>query len=153
MYVPCAVFRRTPLERADERLAWDRDDQYFFAAGACHVLAYAFLSCHNGFGAMGLWPTGAENPGHVYASNGVWAFDHSGWTPEPELLLTSRAAEPRPDYQARPIDLALDELCARYWMRGRREFAHDPWQRAHDYISRFPDPRSQHPGDQKSKAS
>ncbi|MFE2612861.1 hypothetical protein ACFXA2_04510 [Micromonospora chalcea] len=34
------VFRRTPQERADQRLAWERADQPFFAAGACHILAW-----------------------------------------------------------------------------------------------------------------
>ncbi|MBU8856443.1 MULTISPECIES: hypothetical protein [unclassified Micromonospora] len=33
------VFRRTPRERADQRLAWERADQPFFA-GACHILAW-----------------------------------------------------------------------------------------------------------------
>ena len=38
--VPAGRFRRTPLERSDQRIAWDRTDEAFFAAGACHVLAY-----------------------------------------------------------------------------------------------------------------
>ncbi|MCU1645871.1 MAG: hypothetical protein JWN03_6146 [Nocardia sp.] len=130
------------MERANEDLAWGRADQWFFAAGACHILAYAFLEIHPcGFVPFGLWPSGADNPGHVYASNGIWAFDHSGWTPEPELLVVSRAAEPHTNYHSRPIHMDLDELCAKHWMRARPEFAHDPWHRAHQYIARFVDPR------------
>lgn len=149
MYVPCSTFRRTPLERADQHLAWCRNDQWFFAAGACHILAYAFLDAHpNEFTAMGLWPKDAADPCHVYASNGTWAFDHCGWTLETELLEVSRAAEPDADHQRRRIDMDLDEFCARHWHRTRAEFAtHDPWRRAYDYIARFADPlESQGPG-------
>ncbi|MEU7137850.1 hypothetical protein ABZ942_00220 [Nocardia sp. NPDC046473] len=140
MYVPCSVFRRTPLERADEHLSWHRDDQSFFAAGACHILAYAFLEIHPGeFRPIGLWPNGADDPCHVYASDGRWAFDHCGWTLESELLAVSQAAEP---CEPQPIRADLDELCARHWHRARAEFAHDPWHRAHEYIARFIDPRN-----------
>lgn len=142
VYVPCSVFRRTPLERADQYLSWSRDDQAFFAAGACHILAYAFLETRaRDFHLVGLWPQGAYDPSHVYASNCIWAFDQCGWTPEPELLAVSRAAEPHAEYQPRPILMGLDEFCARHWHRTRVEFAYDPRLRAHEYIARFVDPR------------
>ncbi|MFI9537874.1 hypothetical protein ACIG56_32110 [Nocardia fusca] len=141
MYVPCSVFRRTPLERADQRLSWNRDDQWFFAAGACHILAYAFLEVHpEGWKAVALWPEDGLDPGHIYATDGIWAFDHCGWTPETELLRTSRAAEPHAHYHCRLLSMDLDELCARHWHRTRTEFAHDPWPRAQDYLTRFTDP-------------
>lgn len=128
VYIPCAVFRRTPLERADQDLAWHRDDQWFFAAGACHILAYAFLETRSHrFTAKGLWPADAADPGHVYVSNGTWAFDHCGWTLERELLAVSRVVEPAANYQSRAIRMGLDELCARHWHRTRAEFLHDPW--------------------------
>ncbi|MEU6579622.1 hypothetical protein [Nocardia sp. NPDC046763] len=142
MYVPCATFRRTPLERFDQELAWHLDDQWFFAAGACHILAYAFLAIHpDVFTPKGLWPANSRDPSHVYVSDGTWAFDHCGWTLEHELLTVSRAAEPAADYQARPITLEFDELCARHWHRTRAEYPHDPWSRAHTYIARFADLR------------
>ncbi|UGT43648.1 hypothetical protein LTV02_09795 [Nocardia yamanashiensis] len=138
MYVPCSIFRRTPLERADLELAWHRDDQWFFAAGACHILAYAFLDLHaRGFAAVGLWPAAESDPSHVYVSDGVWAFDHCGWTLERELLAASRAAEPTANFQGRRLDMGLDELCARHWHRTRAEFLHDPWPRACRYIARM----------------
>ncbi|MFF2554908.1 hypothetical protein ACFVUS_28160 [Nocardia sp. NPDC058058] len=141
MYVPCAVFRRTPLERFDQHLAWYRHDQWFFAAGACHILAYVFLEQHPGrFNVFGLWPHLAADPSHVYASDGTWAFDHSGWTPLTELLEVSRAAEPDADYHSRPIAMDLDELCARHWHRSPAEFIQDPRPRARAYIAQFRPP-------------
>lgn len=142
MYVPCSVFRRTPLERADQQLAWDRADQWFFAAGACHILAYAFLEARpEGWTAVGLWPEDRPDPSHVYVTDGTWAFDSCGWTLEAELIEVSRAAEPHADYRPRPLHMDLDEFCARHWHRTRAEFAHDPWPRAHHYLTRFADPR------------
>ncbi|MFB7718794.1 hypothetical protein [Nocardia sp. NPDC056100] len=143
MYIPCAVFRRTPLERFDQQLAWHRQDQWFFAAGACHILAYAFLEQHRGrFDAFGLWPRTAADPSHVYASDGTWAFDHCGWTPVTELLEVSQATEPDADYHPRRIAVDLDELCARHWHRSPAEFIHDPRPRARAYIARFRPPES-----------
>ena len=37
MYRSSAQFRRTPAERANQLLSWNRDDVRFFAAGACHI--------------------------------------------------------------------------------------------------------------------
>ena len=37
---------RTPAERKDQALSWARPDRAFFAAGACHVLAFRFLKLH-----------------------------------------------------------------------------------------------------------
>lgn len=71
----------------------------------------------------------------------MWAFDHCGWTPEVELLQVSQAAEPHARYQRRLLNIGLDEFCARHWHRTRAEFAHDPWRRAQDYLTRFTDPR------------
>ncbi|MFB8003227.1 hypothetical protein [Nocardia sp. NPDC056000] len=139
MYIPCSQLRRTPLERFDQDLAWHRYDQWFFAAGACHILAYVFVEQHHeGFTVVGLWPGTAADPSHVFATDGTWAFDHSGWTPMAELLEASRAAEPDADYHPHPISMDLDEFCARHWSRSPAEFPRDPRPRACAYIARFP---------------
>ncbi|WP_067814794.1 hypothetical protein [Nocardia inohanensis] len=141
MYVPCSAYRRTPLERSDPDLSWHRDDQWFFAAGACHILTYAFLHTHpRGYLPTGLWAVGETDPAHVYISDGTWAFDHCGWTLEAELLAVTRACEPASDYRARRLRMGLDEFCARHWHRTRAEYLHDPWARAIAYIARVGGP-------------
>jgi hypothetical protein len=40
------TYRRTDLERRDQQVSWERPDKAFFAAGACHVLAWACLEVH-----------------------------------------------------------------------------------------------------------
>ncbi|MFI0448664.1 hypothetical protein [Actinomadura sp. 6N118] len=139
MYRPSAGFRRTAEERRDQLLSWNRGDTAFFAAGACHILAYAFLEKHPeaGFYPVGLWPCGAKDPSHVYVTDGTWAFDHDGWTLQSELLAVTRAAEPDADFQPRPIPINLGDYCARYNHRPRHLFAFDPWERALRYIAQF----------------
>ncbi|MQY05019.1 hypothetical protein [Actinomadura macrotermitis] len=142
MYRPSGRFRRTGAERQDQLLSWNRDDVAFFAAGACHILAYAFIATYPdaGFGPVGLWPRGARDACHVYVTDGVWAFDHDGWTLQSELLRGARAAEPLSDLRPRPIRMGLDAFCARHHHRPRQCFAFDPWERALRYIARFPAP-------------
>lgn len=48
MYKPSYLFDRTAEERRDPFLFWKRDDQPFFAAGACHILADMFRQLHQG---------------------------------------------------------------------------------------------------------
>lgn len=140
MYRPSSGFRRTEAERRDQRLSWDRDDVAFFAAGACHILAYAFMEIYPeaGFRPVGLWPRDERDPSHVYVTEGTWAFDHDGWTLQSELLSVTRAAEPLSAFTPRPIDTNLDTFCRRHHHRPRHLFAFDPWERARRYIAQFP---------------
>jgi len=50
MYRPAGMFRRTPEERADQEVSWRRTDQAFFAAGACHILAWEFVARNPAYG-------------------------------------------------------------------------------------------------------
>jgi hypothetical protein len=95
------AFRRTQIERSDQRVAWKRTDQAFFAAGACHVLAWV---CREAFPArsIGIAAVRFESEQqvfHTYATWNGWAFDHSGWNPEPELLAVNT------DFEGRPLEL------------------------------------------------
>ncbi|TDC88872.1 hypothetical protein E1161_22665 [Saccharopolyspora aridisoli] len=125
-------------------MSWQRPDKAFFAAGACHILAFAFLETYpeTGFFPVGLWSDVSKNPHHVYVIDGTWAFDHDGWTPHTELLATTHAAEPHTRYQPHRIEPDLDLLCERYHHRARHQFALDPWQRALRYLDLFPPPHT-----------
>ncbi len=142
MYTPSSRFRRSAAERADQELSWRRSDQAFFAAGACHVLAFAFqrVQPDAGFSIIGLRKVGEVHANHVYVSNGVWAFDHDGWTREEELLAVTAAAEPALPWERLPVDTDIDTFCREHHSRLPRDFARSPWQRAYDYIARFGPP-------------
>jgi hypothetical protein len=142
MYRSSAQFRRTPAERADQVLSWNRCDVRFFAAGACHILAFAFLEAYPeaGFRPVGVWARGQAHPSHVYVTDGERAFDFGGWTPLSELLAVTRAVEPDAGYEQRPIKGDLTAFCREHNHRERSYYAHDPWERALRYLEQFPKP-------------
>lgn len=142
MYRSSTRFRRTPAERADQMLSWNRDDIRFFAAGACHILAFAFLDVYpsSGFRTVGVWARGQADPMHVYVTDGQWAFDFDGWTAADELLAVTRLTEPDADYRQESIEADLPTFCREHHHRDRPYFAFDPWERALRYIARFPPP-------------
>lgn len=135
-----AAFERTPAETANPGLFWERDDQAFFAAGACHVLAFEFRELYPEWQIVYLEPFGTQPGQHVYAADRRrYAFDHNGITGEMNLLTaineTYTMLYPGWCYSRLIIDCTLREFCQRYdhWLP--EQFAHDPRPRARRYIS------------------
>lgn len=135
------AFRRTALERADQQVAWARADQAFFAAGACHILAWA---CRDAYLARSIDVAAVRLAGdtqifHAYASWNGWAFDHSGWNPEPQLLAVNA------DFEGHPLERVgitddLAEFCAEHHHRMPDQFWRDPVPRARRYVGLFTPP-------------
>ena len=105
-------FRRTALERVDQRVSWERSDQAFFAAGACHVLAWVCrdLNRDRAVGVAAVRFAGEQRVFHTYATWHGWAFDHAGWNPESELLAVNAEFEGRPVERITITD-SLAEFC------------------------------------------
>lgn len=134
-------FRRTALERADQQVAWVRADQAFFAAGACHILAWA---CRDAYPVRSIDVAAVRLAGdpqifHAYASWNGWAFDHSGWNPEPQLLAVNADFEGHP-LERVGITVGLAEFCAEHHHRMPDQFWRDPLPRARRYVGRFTPP-------------
>lgn len=149
MYRPSLEFDRTAEEKRDIFQSWARDDQAFFAAGGCHILADLFCQLHRdeGFKLIHIKPAKGFGGTHVYASNGEWVFDHNGWTREDELLQTTERAytERYPGWSYERIEIeytmqALNNLCAATQLRMPYHYPELPWKRAYNYINRF-DPK------------
>jgi len=145
-YKPSLLFDRTPEHKHDIFKSWERDDQAFFAAGACHILADLFVQLHQdeGFKMVCIKPNKGFAGNHAYASNGKWAFDHNGWTKEDELLrVTAEAYRQRypgwgyTKYTIEPAIDALEKFCKANNHRLPWQFAQLPWERAYTYIQRF----------------
>lgn len=145
-YDPPINYKRTDAERRDQRLAWQRPDKAFFAAGACHILAWTFLEVYPaaGFRPVGLRRVGQAHPGHAYVTDGTWAFDHDGWTLEEELLEVTRCAHTRsgPEIEIERLDLGVDleAFCVEHNSRTPDQFAFDPRPRALRYLATFDTP-------------
>lgn len=144
-YPGCAPFRRTPEERKDQRLSWIRSDERFFASGACHILAFAFMETYpdTGYEIFALRSVGGENPWHVYVSNGSMAFDFAGFTPVDELLAVSREQS---GGEVESIDITddLTTFCENNKHYRPEQFWADPRPRALAYLARFEAPKERH---------
>ena len=135
------AFRRTAIERSDQRISWERSDQAFFAAGACHILAWVCRESYpdRPIEIVGVRPADGWQVFHVYARCDGWAFDHSGWNPEPELLAANITFEGQP-LESVTIVESLAEFCERHYSRLPHQYWRDPIPRARDYLSRYPPP-------------
>ncbi|MFG1891680.1 hypothetical protein ACGFIR_27885 [Micromonospora sp. NPDC049051] len=132
------TFRRTQIERSDQRIAWERTDQAFFAAGACHILAWV---CRESYADRPIEIAAVRFAGerqvfHVYALWDGWAFDHSGWHPESQLLAVNTEFEGRPLEQVKITD-SLAEFCEEHLSRMPNQYWLDPLPRARKYVSRY----------------
>ena len=135
------VFRRTELERSDQRVAWERTDQAFFAAGACHVLAWACRDAYpdRSIAIEAVRQAGEQQVFHTFAAWNGWTFDHSGWNPEPQLLAVNTDFEGRP-LERVGITVGLADFCEQHHHRMPHQYLHDPMQRAGEYVSRHQPP-------------
>jgi hypothetical protein len=142
-YVPAVAFARSEAELRDQSLSWQRSDEAFFAAGACHILAFRFLFRHpgEGFRLVYLRPERNGIGHHVYATDGTWAFDFNGWTREETLLVEStracRRKDPSWSCRRHVIAQTLEEFCRDFGFRRPDQYVLDPTARADAYLDRL----------------
>ncbi|NTX99936.1 hypothetical protein [Deinococcus sp. JMULE3] len=143
---PPTALRRTPEEVRDIHLSYARPDLRFFSAGACHVLAFAFLERYPraGFRPRFICPAAGFHGAHVYVSDGRMAFDAQGYVAEDELLGAHRRAlqAEQPEWLADVTDVQvpLAEFCAGNNHRAPWDFPGNVWERALAYLQTFPAP-------------
>ena len=137
------VFRRTAVERSDQRVSWERTDQAFFAAGACHLLAWACRDAYAGrpIGIAAVRFKGEQQVVHTFATWEDWAFDHSGWNPESQLLAVNTDFEGHP-LERVEVTVSLAEFCEQHYHRMPDQYWCDPSERARQYVDRHQPPWS-----------
>ena len=118
-------------------MAWERADQAFFAAGACHILAWV---CRDTYPQHQIELAAVRFPGerqvfHTFATWSGWAYDHSGWNPEPEVLAVNEAFEGRP-LERIAITTGLADFCDEHFHRLPDQYWRDPLPRAREYVER-----------------
>lgn len=139
--VAAGMFRRTALERSDRRVAWDRADEAFFAAGACHVLAYRCAAAHPGV-AVGIRAMRRADDGalvHVVAAWGEWLFDFNGWSPASDLLVANEEFE-HIGFNLHPIETSIEDFCVQWNHRLPNQYHQDATDRADAFVRRFAPP-------------
>jgi hypothetical protein len=139
-YESPTTHRRTQAEMDDQALSWARADRSFFAAGACHVLAWTLLEARPGSGlrAVGLRRAGETDPFHVVVDDGTMAFDYAGWTARAELLAVIGEAVgaecPGTAVEELTLPSELEVFCTRHRHRLPEQFAGDVRARARAYL-------------------
>jgi hypothetical protein len=135
-------------------MRWALPDRVFFACGACHILAYAFLQR---FGAprtdgpgpwRALWfkPAAGHTGNHIVAASDTRVFDYHGLSERGAYLEHTfrRARQLWPGWDASLVELPRDVLVSEAKSReyeGLRlrepgQFLHDALPRAHAFLDR-----------------
>ncbi len=133
-------------------MRWALPDRVFFAAGACHILAYVFLTRY-GTPAMQAWwirPASGFSGNHIFVATEDWAFDYHGYVERQRLIDHNwqRARHWYPGWDATlvalPQDVLISEAKSRgydgLWLREPGQFLHNAMPRADAYLDRFPPP-------------
>ena len=146
--------RRTPGAKRDPIKQWALPDKVFFAAGACHILAYAFLERYPDSGFQPKWirPSAGHTGNHIVLVRNGLVFDYHGFSEWPRYWAHTirRANQWWPGWSADIVSIRTQALVSRrhareyegLWMKGPHESLSDPLVRAcaRRYLRRFPGP-------------
>lgn len=148
------MFRLRPGIKSNPAKRWNLPERVFFACGACHILAHAFLEAwpDRGFGAVWIRPAKGFAGNHIIVTDGRTAFDYHGYRREEALLAHEWAKTRRwwPGWDATLVPLPRDVLISEaksktydgLWLREPGQFLHDALPRARAFLARFgPPPR------------
>lgn len=136
--------KRDPVAR------WALTDRVFFACGACHVLAYAFLERHPNLDAQTIWIKPSEGywGNHIFVEFGGQVFDYHGYSTR-DMFLEHEFKRARHYYGtgwdatlvSLPQGVLVSELKSKtydgLWLQEPQDFLHDALPRAHAYLDRF----------------
>lgn len=91
MYILPAGVKEDPVRR------WALPERVFFACGACHILAYAFLKAYPNSGFVAHWinPAAGFTGNHIVVVRKDLAFDYHGYSGWSALLRDVGARERR----------------------------------------------------------
>jgi hypothetical protein len=144
---------RTPGYSKDNlEQRWALPDRVFFACGACHILAHAFVERYRAAATRVVWikPNSGFAGNHILVVTPVWAFDYHGYSELQALLdhTWKRARHFWPGWDASLVELPRDVLVSEsksrsydgLWLREPCQFRYDALPRAHAYLDRFPAP-------------
>ncbi len=148
MYQP-----RTPgYRKRDPVMRWALPDRVFFACGACHILAHAFLERWGRPDMAALWlrPAAGFTGNHIVVATADWTFDYHGYAPRAAYFahVNRRARQRWPGWTADLMQLPRDVLISEaksktypgLWLREPKQFLHDAAPRARAFLERFPGP-------------
>jgi hypothetical protein len=146
---------RTPgYNKLDLAKRWSLPDRVFFACGACHILAEAFLERYGERDRRLIWfkPAQGFSGNHIVVLSGSRVFDYHGHADWDAFIAHTfkRARQHWPGWDAALVDIprvvltsnAKSKLIDGLWLREPSQFLHNALPRARDYLNRFPGPEN-----------
>jgi hypothetical protein len=101
-------------DKSDQAMRWALPDRLFFACGACHILAYAFLERYDARSFQVFWqkPDAGFTGNHVFVSTDDWVFDYHGYSNREAFLAHTNRKANRwwPGWNATLVPLTCDVL-------------------------------------------
>jgi len=146
MFVVAKGVKSDPVRR------WHLPERVFFACGACHILAYAFIRRYPDAGFTPIWfkPAPGFTGNHIVAARDDAVFDYHGYSARTAFVAHMRRKAGRwwPGWRcteiALPPEVLVSETKSRcydgLWLREPGQFLHDALPRAERYLDRFPPP-------------
>lgn len=141
--------RTRGYSKEDPVKRWNLPDRVFFACGACHILAWAFLQRYETAGMKIEWikPDPGFTGNHVFVTLGERVFDYHGVSDREQFLehTYKRARQWWPGWQAGIIELPKQVLVSEklsrshdgLWLREPGQYLHNALPRAHDFLDRL----------------
>jgi hypothetical protein len=145
MYQP----RTANYDKRDPVKRWNLPDRVFFACGACHILAYAWLQRFARYETSALWikPAQGHTGNHIVVATPDWIFDYHGYARRAVYIdhCFRRARQRWPGWDASLITLPQDVLISEeesrqydgLWLRQPDQFLHNALPRAERFLDRF----------------
>lgn len=165
------LIRKPGYDGLDLAMQWALPDRVFFASGACHILAWAFLDRYPDAGGQAVWirPNSPFRGNHIVVRGEGWLFDYHGFS-RPDVYLARHfrrarrlgarllRAEDRPHATAEweatlvelpPQALVSEPLSRTYdglWLRQPDQYLHNALPRARAFLGRYGGAATPYPG-------
>jgi hypothetical protein len=138
------VLFRTEAQKRDLAWNWHRGDRAFFQAGACHILADAFLRRFpdTGFRPLMIQPTGGFRGGHIVAASPTTVFDWHGFSDRERFLAHyfRKLRQFYPGWDASVFELddfMTPAFFEKFNHRAPAQYFRDPTPRAEAFVTRM----------------
>lgn len=144
---------RTPgFRKSDQAMRWNLPDRVFFACGACHILACAFMQKFSAYSCKPIWikPEKGFTGNHIIVMGDGWLFDYHGYSDPKKYMKHTwkKAVMWWPGWDAslveiRPTALVSGAESLTYeglHLREPTQFLLNAMPRAQAYLERFPLP-------------
>jgi hypothetical protein len=139
--------RTKNCSKRDLKKRWALPERVFFACGACHILAYAFITRYNLPDATAVWikPRIGHRGNHVFVSFGEFIFDYHDISKRDVFLAHywKRAKQAYPGWDATLVELPKEVLVSEQisltydglWLRQPDQFHKNALIRADEYLN------------------